>query len=360
MRSSNPDESREVTPVFGLTKAELWPIIEEAVGESVVSFDVRMEDKRPEPYGFSSEKAIPSFAYVTDTGRVGSVAIFVKRFHRTGPAESQQYRFLQAHQAPIPQMYGVLFDPEGREILFVEHVHICTPIGTLHEFLALMARFHAIQPSAEYTAWLEHRPFGLASAEHTMERIWEHARNGELGRPLQEFSSFSIRRLRQLQSAARQVSERALLMPRGLIHTDFSRENTGRRQPGELLVFDVEWVSIGPRFFDVAGCLGWPPQKWSPDLRHRELGRHYLDEYSRWGGSPPSLEDFFSEVRLLWLAEKLRYVGFVLDRALGGSAERPTDEEERRACCDDLYRTLTTLLAQYLLRGTNCSALIRW
>jgi Ser/Thr protein kinase RdoA (MazF antagonist) len=226
-----------------------------------------------------------------------------------------------------------------------------------------MARFHAIQPSAEFRVWLDQSPcrvfVRLAQAGCAIERVYGHARDGELGRPLQEFCSSSVRSLRQLQSAARQVAERTEAMPRGLVHTDFSRENMGRHRPGELLVLDVEFVSIGPRFFDVAGMIGWPPQKWSPDLRNIELGRHYLDEYSRGGGTPPSLEVFFDEARLLWLAERLRYVGFILDMALRCSQESPAEDERRRASCDELYRTLTTLLAQYRLRGTNWSVLDR-
>ncbi|MCX6376417.1 MAG: hypothetical protein NTU88_10370 [Armatimonadetes bacterium] len=351
-----------VTPVFGLTKGELRPIVEEAAGDAVVSFDVSMEHQRPEPYGYQAEKEIPTFDYVTRTGRAGRVTVFVKRFYRTGPAESEQYRFLLAHQAPIPRMYGVLPGPDQREILFVEHVETPHPIGTMRELLALMARFHAIRPSVEYTAWLERMPWGfhdrLASAEHTLDLIWEHARNGELGAALKNFCSSSRHRLRQLQSVVRQVIERTLEMPRGLIHTDFSRENTGRRKDGELLALDVEWVTLGPRFFDVAGSLAWPPQRWHPDLRQGELGRHYLEEYARWGGSPPSLETFFDEIRLLWFADKLRYLDWNLNRGLDGSAASPADDE-RRACRDELYRTLTAFLAQYLLRGTNCSVLLR-
>ena len=357
MSPCNVGASHEVTPVFGLTKRELWPIVEEAAGMTVVSFDICTEHQRPEPYGYTSEKEIPTFDYVTKSGRMGSVTVFVKRFHRTGPAESQQYRFLQAHQAPIPRIYGVLLDPDEREILFLEHVDTSREarsiraVERLREFVALMARFHAIQPSPEYKAWLEQAPWrfdvNLKSAEPALDLIWGHARKGELGQDLKDFCSSSIRRLPQLQSLARHVTHRCLQMPQGLIHTDFSTENTGRRQTGELFVLDVEWVSLGPRFFDAAELLGMPPERWRRDLSQGELTRHYLAEYARWGGSPPSLEAFLNDVRVLWLADKLRYLDFILHRALGGSAESPADDDERRTSCDSLYRTLTMLVAEY-------------
>ena len=357
MSPSNVQASHEVTPLFGLTKGELWPIVEEAAGMTVASFDICTEHQRPEPYGYTSEKEIPTFAYVTKAGRAGRVTIFVKRFHRTGPAESQQYRFLQAHQAPIPRMYGALLDPDGREILFLEHLDTSREarsiraVERLREFVALMARFHAIQPSTEYRAWLEQAPWGLhaglTSAEPALDLIWDHARKGELGQDMKDFCSSSGRGLRQLQSLARQVMARSLQMPQGLIHTDFSTENTGRRQTGERLVLDVEWVSLGPRFFDAAELLGTPPERWRRDLSQGELTRHYLEEYARWGGSPPSLEAFLDDIRILWIADILRYLDWHLNRGLGGSAASPADDDERRACCDYLHGTLTMLLAEH-------------
>ena len=38
--------SHEATPVFGLTKGELRPIVEEAAGTAVASFDVLMHGAR--------------------------------------------------------------------------------------------------------------------------------------------------------------------------------------------------------------------------------------------------------------------------------------------------------------------------
>ena len=350
--------SRETTPVFGLTKGELWPIVEEAAGTAVASFDVLMEHQRPEPYGFSAEKGIPTFDYVTETGRMGSVTVFVKRFHRTGPAESQQYRFLQAHQAPIPRMYGALLGADEREILFLEYVDTSREarsiraVDRLLEFVALMARFHAIRPSPEYKAWLEQQAGrfadAVASAGPALELIWDHARKCELGRDLKDFcSSAGPVGLRKLQSLVRQVMDRSQRMPQGLIHTDFSTENTGRRQTGEVVVLDIEWVKLGPWCFDVAELLGTPPEHWRRDLSQGELARHYLEEYARWGGSPPPLEVFVDDIGILWKADIFRYLDWDLGRALGGSAESPADDDECRACCDHLHRTLAMLLAHH-------------
>lgn len=362
--------SHEVTPVFGLTKVALWPIVEEAAGTSVASFDVLMEHGQPVPHGGPTEKEIPTFAYTARNDRDGRVTMFVKRITRPGPSEIQQYCFLQAHRAPIPRLYGTLLNPKGGEILFLEHVDMSgearshRTLERRREFFALIAHFHAIQPSKEYAAWLN-RTIGtvteeISRAEPALELIWEHACNGELGESLQDFCSSYRQGLHELQSLARYVAERCLQMPQGLVHTDLLIENVGRRHNGELVLLDLEWVRIGPRYFDAAGWLGRPPDRWPAGLAQGELARHYLEEYARWGGSPPTFEVFMDDVRLMWLAENLRILNWYRDRAVDGLATSDANEDTRRARRDSLYRTLTMLLAQYRLRGTKHSALDRW
>jgi len=61
----------EPTPVFGLTREQLRPIVQSATGEAVTSFAISFEHDPPEPYGAAGEKAIPTFDYVTKNGRAG-------------------------------------------------------------------------------------------------------------------------------------------------------------------------------------------------------------------------------------------------------------------------------------------------
>ncbi|MHB0999266.1 MAG: phosphotransferase [Armatimonadota bacterium] len=369
MYSSNIKEDGEVTSIFGQTKKELWPIVEDATGKTVTSFEISMEHQPPEPYGAAGEKEIPTFAYVAENGQSGRITVFVKRYNRAGPAEAEQYRFLLDHRAPMPQLYGMLIDSSGREILFIEYLDASRearstvkPDG-LKDHLALMAQFQAIQPSQEFTAWLEQRPpFSdrLVEAEHALELIWEHSRNGDLGEDLKDFCSSSRRTLRQLQSLVQQVIVRSSQMPQWLVHTDFSTENTGRRKTGERLVMDVEHITLGPRFFDTAELLGIPSERWYQILSRKELACHYLDEYARWGGTPPSLDAFLKDMGILWLASILRYMDLNLNRCFGRMwGTTPTSEDERHICRIHLYRTLNMFLAQYMMRGTICSVLDR-
>ena len=190
----------EVASIFRLTRARLQPIIDNIVSdESVVSFDVAIQHQVRGFSGYSADKAIPTFTYTTESGRTGKATVFVKRFHRTGPAEAHHYAYLQKHNAPIPRMYGVITDAEEREILFLEYLE---PIGDIHECmrfldsldnfrhcLAATAHFNAIRPAGEYAARLPHRDIrkGLADACITLEHVWEHAIDGDLGDELKQF-----------------------------------------------------------------------------------------------------------------------------------------------------------------------------
>lgn len=371
MSSDNTQAREEATTIFGVSNEQLWPIVEDAAGEAVASFEIDAANSQPVVNGAGKHHvAAPAFAYVTRGGRAGQVVIFVKRSPHGpgGPSEKRQYHFLQTHQAPIPRLYGVVVDSEGKDILFIEHVDKSREALSQHnmerrrEFCGLMARFHAIQPSAEYVSYLERGYWGLhgelAEAEHWLDVIWDRSRAGELGRGLKEFCSSRDSSLRRLKSLAKHITDRCLSMPQGLIHTDImTTENIGRRHSGELVILDVEWVRLGPRFYDAGKWLGRPAERWPAGIAQAELAQHFLDEYSRWGGAPPPLGQFLDDVRVMCLAESLRDLNWYWDHGFPMTAG---DEERRSYQYDSLYRSLTMLLAQYRLRGTKCSALERW
>lgn len=317
MGIDNPAPSQIVTTVFGLTKAQLWPIVQAAAGERVASFDIAIEHEVQGNYGCQGEKAIPTFTYTSPSGRTRAVSIFGKYFYRTGPAESQQYAFLEKHSAPIPRMFGALYDPDGREMLFLEYVDSSPEAQadrTLHQLrdqCVLLARFNGITPSRDYRAWLEDCGEGVihsvASAEGTLERLWERAVRRELGESLRRFCADEVGKLCHLQRLARDVAVRAAQMESGLLHTDFARENTGRRrETGELLLLDIEFVGLGPRFFDIGCLLGPRVSSARAQARRRVLSQHYLEAYARAGGAPPPLSDFDQQTHVLALAGLLR------------------------------------------------------
>ena len=351
--------SNNATNIFGLTRPQLRPIVNSIAQDvPVISFDITVERQVQGYYGYSAEKLIPTFSYTTQSGATGESTVFVKRFHRTGPAEAHFYACLQEYRAPIPRMYGALIDSEGREILFLEYVE---PIGdiqacerfaddldNLRKSLAATAHFNAIQLSAEDVSQLPFKDVGqgLADTCETLEHIWDHACLGELGADLKRLCLSSQNGLSQLQALAEGLIEPVAKMRSGLIHSDIAPENTGwRRCTGELLILDLEWIGIGPRFFDAAHWLGGAPDDLQPHCCQRdELAQYYLDQYVLRGGEETPLDQFMKEVSILWIAQNFTMLWFSLARALDGQVDWTEDREAgRRSAGEWLYQELDAL-----------------
>jgi hypothetical protein len=347
-RSAKPGDP--ATPVFGLSVAQLRPIVEAAAGEPVASFDISIEHQVEGHYGFAAEKLIPTFSYLTPEGRRARVTIFAKHSHNPHSPEPERYRFLAAHGVPVPKVYGVLRSPEDRPILFLEYLDVSEQARSasstegLLELLSLMARVNAIQPTAEEAAFLRSWWDGATPEARTEVVLWEQAERGDLGEELQQFCASRRPDLPRLQSFMRRLDDQVREMAMGVLHNDFSTENTGRRASGERVVMDPELVSTGPRFGDVSGWLGRPEDLWQRKEKRRDLAEHYLREYARWGGSPPALDQCLEECHLLWVEGLLSALGFGLGLARADSA---TCEEYRANSRRGLLEHLTLLLERY-------------
>jgi hypothetical protein len=352
------DNHANSTSVFRLTKAQLQPIVDSIANQPVASFHITVQHQVQGFSGYSADKVIPTFTYTTESGHRGKTTVFVKRFRRTGPAEAHHYVHLQEHSAPIPRMYGIMTDPDGRELLFLEHLD---PIGDvqdserffddIHNFrhcLEATAHFNAIKPDGEYAAQLPRKDVrkGLRDACITLEHLWEHACKGDLGEALEHLCLDSLTKLPQLQGFAIGLIEPIVKMDTGLIHGDVYPENTGwRRDTDELLILDLEWIGFGPRFWDAAMLLGAPEEMQHQHQRRDELAQYYLEQYAHWGGEAPSLKQFAEETSTLWIAQRLSMMWFGLRRALDGDADWTDDREEARQFFrDGLHKELTSIL----------------
>lgn len=249
--------------VFGLSDDQLRPIVEAAAGESVASFTVSVDHEVPGHYGFNARKLIPTFHYRTSAGDDGQVTLFIKRFDREGPAEAHHYAELSRHDAPIPRMYGSLTDGEGREVLFLEYVgplsdddaFVLEDAGRFRKWLALVARFGAVEPSPAWrrkygqtgAGWAA----GLRKARQELTTLFRRARKGDLGPDLQAFCEGHSARLTDVHRLVDLVAQRTADMPMTLTHRDLCPENAGVRvETSEWLVLDIEWIGLAPRFFD--------------------------------------------------------------------------------------------------------------
>ena len=315
MGASKRQSEDTATPVFGLTRAQLLPIVENVAGEPVAWFDLSIEhEPAPEHYGGRGEKAIPTFGYRTRRGRVGRATVFAKRHCNIGPNEALHYEWLTKHGAPSPRIYGAISGAEVRDIVFIEYIEpflgdeeeLLRDDDVLAQFLSVTARFNAIRPCAEYAgklpcklAWM-----GFDRLAPTLERFWERAARGEAGEEVKRLCSED--ELERLAELAGRVTEPIARMKQALSHWDHRPHNVGwRRQTGEMVIFDLEDTMMGPRFDDLADWLGAPDEAQQRSRPREELAACYLEQLERWGGAPAQVGEFLEETRVLWMLHAL-------------------------------------------------------
>ena len=362
------------TPIFGLTKAQLHPIVTEVAGEPAAAFDIAIEHRVRGRHGFSGEKVIPTFRYQTRSGRRGEMVVFVKRRYEDHPGyrEAHHYTYLTRHGAPVARLYGALTDDQHREILFLEHLDVVTELDlpfaeTQQEpkrfpaYLAAFARFHAVEPCDEYAARLHEdmaqREWGpwweesklRGNAARILESVWEHATRGELGERVAALCQEARGTLGLLHGLVGRWAGAVSKLPIGLAHSDCYPDCVGwRSATREAVIFDLEDVGLGPRFFDVAPWVA-PPDEVQPRCWPREkLARHYLSHYEQQGGGHVPVAQFLEDGRACWLIWVILEMEAYLERALRGPADRTMrdSQEFRRRHQDGVHRHLHLLLAE--------------
>lgn len=298
---------------FGVSRSSLKRALENALlGNQVHDFSASVDAPVPRRYyGARGHKIILTCAYTLSNGCSGSVRVFVKRHLHRGSTEGWHYQHLGAQEAPIPRLFLTVEDSD-REVLFLEVVdtdtrsdaEFITDEARFREFITLVARFNAIHPHPGYLAFLQDKDVGGALGGAVcfwLDRIWRQACIGELGPVLEQWCvAFSDKR-RQLQRLATRLANPVRQMDRGLCSNDCYPHCTGRRHTtGERLIFDLEFVSLAPRFRDIARWLGMPEAIGSYCAPRSELSQCYLETYSRGKAQRVHLSQFLKEATLLW------------------------------------------------------------
>jgi len=349
--------------LFGLTEPQLAPVVERIAGEPVLSF--RVDTNRPPVvhYGYSGDKVVATFSYTAQSGAVGEAAVFVKWLGEPGDREGIHYTRLKEHGAPVPELYGSLITPDGREMIFVElldPVDDQTPFdrfemdaGRFPQFLRTAARLNAIQPSEEYARELMNRPEPSARdwvghVEEILGRIWQDSLSNKLGTSLYDLCRAHQDGPEHLRRLAAEQVEPVDGMEYGLVHGDYDPDSTGfRKGTGEMLLVDLEAISFGRRFEDVAASIAAPEDLYPRCLSQRDLADVYLGEYVRSGGPAVPLEAFLGETHALWIYKRFSMLWWWLNRALDGLVDWTENQDEgRRTCRAELHRQLRALLSE--------------
>jgi hypothetical protein len=358
--------------IFGLRKSQLQPIVDCAAGEPVVSFEMDIRDVDLYNYGIRGEKLIATFTYMTAPGRAGQVNVFVKQ-QASGFSESHHYYYLAKHQAPIPKMYGALTNENKQEIIFIEYLDTDSDYnamlkdpgqydpGEFREFLALIARFNAIQPSQEYRVHLPYKPYqDVQKYLSSFNQVWTHACRGDFGESVKQLCANFPNQLSQIKEFLEQLVSVVGQMEPGLCHRDFAPCHAGRStRTGELLLFDLSDVAFVPRFWDVAGlcgvaawCLGAPDDPHPYGIFPKKLAEYYLEEYVHWGGCPVLIDRLLEETKVLYFARTLIFLGMDFDE---WRSRNPIDRAELVSYLHVSLNTLLNAFADSSFRRTLLS-----
>jgi hypothetical protein len=309
--------------MLDLKKEELSPIIENIAGEAIESFEIGniSTDIKAKFYGVSGDKVIATFNYITQSKRIDKKTVFIKRFYEASEErEVWHYSHLSKLNAPIPICYGNIIQPDKREIIFLEYVNPVPDYRPYNEFLMdkkelsdfikVSAQFDAIIAPDEYAETLGYSsPHELYDESvlcciDRFNRLWEDADSGKLGDDLQKICT--DRAFNQISKLAEQIAEIKFLPSKHLVHDCYEPCHTGWRiKTGEMLIFDLQGIELGPRFSNGGILIGQPDEIQGRCYTRQELAEIYLKEYAKYGDENVSIDQFLIETRNIWLCEAI-------------------------------------------------------
>ena len=312
--------------IFSLTDKQLIPIFSDVVSEQVKSFQIKHQYRKLATSGIVGEFLVPTITCQTITGNTAEFTLFVRRRKKfdIGSFQAHHYVFLEQNGIPVPQLYGVVKDSDGGEILFLEHLdevittdeEFYRDRDTLKKFISLIARFNSLKPSTEYAANLG---FDMAERDFTMNwRTWLTwsifvldyiEKNSEINLfddRIKRLIHTDTSGMTELKQIALELVYVIPNLPVGYIHGDYLPGNTGwRKNSRELVVFDFENVLLDTRFYDIALIIGnWDTER-NNAATQRELAEMYLETYQEYSMDIVSLEEFTREIKLVWYSRKL-------------------------------------------------------
>ncbi len=360
--------------IFDFTKAQLLPIVSTLASEKVYDFNIRFDHQKASPNGIVGEYLVPTITWETGAGGSLERTLFVRRSKKVewGRLQAHHYTFLSENGVPVPRLYGVLSDSQGREVLFLEYLDEVTAandafnedLGKFQKYLEIMARLNGVKPTVEYAAdigrdmaqregytrnWNTWLPWSI----HVLNQIERYAESDLLGEQIKRFCQSNQVEIKTLKRIALELMRVVPNLPVGLVHGDFLPGNTGwRKKSKELVVFDFEDIMFDTRFYDVAFILGGRDTDEKRSAIQRDLAEIYLKAYSQYGGSTLRIEDFLKEITIVWYARKLNLWEYLPPDLHGPSYESGVAGNTRQARLDLLHKNMSILVSRAVQIGT--------
>jgi hypothetical protein len=349
-----------------------------ACRETITDYRVRLR-QRPSVEGICGEYLLADFTARTDGGTTVEAPMFVRRQLRASDRKRQahHYEYLSANGVPLPHLYGSHVDNQGREIIFLElldevgapDAELLARQDYLEAYLRLAAALAAVPLTDDYVGRLGYdlagRDFVLNWGEwlpwsaHILGRIQARAASGELGPSLRDYCSENSTAIARLRGLCLPLMHAVRALPLGLVHGDLRPGNTGRRKAdGQLVLYDLEDLSIDARFYDVGQVLGGPRSVLPGRESNDRLVEFFLEAYAECSGRSMHLQDFLREARLVWAARKINLWEHLPPSVGGPPYDHRAFVGEDRERSEKLSSTLARLVESLdsLCEAVRCTA----
>ena len=258
--------------------------------------------------GFNS--CILTLRYPVEENQFRSETIFIKRAVDQGSQEAQKYLSLASLDIPTPRLLAVIHK-NSCEIILLEFLpkigidfHSADEVNSL---LRLAAQLNSIQNPPEI---FNQSGGGIPQAEFN-ERIQRALR--EIARDRSLLITVDIPRWIDAYQFARVACKS---MARAVNHNEFSFQQVGwvqRSGNNQLVILDLETMSLGPRFTDIAGIL--PRLAIYSGQSQIDLFKIYFDRLCELNTLGLEIDEAFHEMRLVQVKDEFDSLPWLVDVA---------------------------------------------
>ena len=239
--------------------------------------------------------------YPAENRQHRSVTLFIKAAANPETAEAQKYQFLSTHGIPTPRLLATVHR-DGVEIIVLEFLptigidfHSNREVGDL---LDLAAQLNAIQEPMDFI-----KPVAQDSQSESAATFdaGVMAALVELSHDSTVSVNIDVRRWFEAYQLAQQAYH---TMPLAITHGQFFFQQVGwapRDAGSQLVLFDLETMSLRPRFTDIQSVL----QALSRFTRRSqtELFEIYYERLCQLNSCESNIDEAFRELRLVRITE---------------------------------------------------------
>ena len=268
-----------------------------------------------------SNSCILTLRYPVEENRFRSETIFIKRAVDQGSQEAQKYLSLASLDIPTPRLLA-FFHKNNSEIILLEFL---PKIGIdfqsadeVNSLLHLAAQLNSIQNPPEI---FDQSGVGIPQDEFN-ERIRRALR--EIARDRTLLITVDIPRWFNAYQIAR-VSCKS--MPRAVNHNEFSFQQVGwvqRAGKNQLVIFDLETMSLSTRFTDIAGIL--PRLAIYTGQSQIDLFKIYFEKLCDLNALELEIDNAFHEMRLVQVKDAFDSLPWLVDVAKRPDLNRMLDK----------------------------------